>query len=26
LITDSKNADFGGLSGFGLDVVEAIEV
>jgi 3,4-dihydroxy 2-butanone 4-phosphate synthase / GTP cyclohydrolase II len=26
LITDSRNADFGGLSGFGLDVVEAIEV
>jgi 3,4-dihydroxy 2-butanone 4-phosphate synthase/GTP cyclohydrolase II len=26
LITDPRNADFGGLSGFGLDVVEAIEV
>jgi 3,4-dihydroxy 2-butanone 4-phosphate synthase/GTP cyclohydrolase II len=26
LITDSKNADFGGLSGFGLDVVEAISL
>jgi 3,4-dihydroxy 2-butanone 4-phosphate synthase/GTP cyclohydrolase II len=26
LISDSKNADFGGLSGFGLDVVEAISL